>query len=1398
MAFSHNEKHYSPCEIYKNTSESGDEIIKPIESVSYPSELTIEEDTDLRNLIRQLREQDFDGYYQDKDGTKVLVKYHRQGKSEDELNPIQKHEAEVQALRYVQGMLLIANHIKDAELKKKLLEEIDNIYQQYHSKKNKEGYSASATLWLSDQFANCLATHFEITPDNGRKQLTMARDLGILMEDHPSVCTISEDKDMVTIEKSTPYKISEQYYDDSELFTDIPNQDWMKSAKKLAGFGVDTQNTWLEQFFSAENLNELKRKGVTAPPSARWFPISANNQIVEINVAKRSDDQAELIFSHTDFLRNGIAIAYDIREIPDVKNNDQTQKDIAEKILRELILSQLSVRIKKFKELYQDVIDPKNFNFYINYQTLLSPLIGERRFHHVDNNARFVKLAKEVVKNIAKDENFKNQIKTELGANLQITHTNSAVNRNAFLSTEYSQDDTIRRQKIAEFGTTKERLDINSYVPPTTPHIKTLKISDVSAQLKKSGYEPELINELIKREKACECLQKLLDKEEPYKNLNRYQRNIMQAALEHLAMGKQSFTIAGCKSARDRTAIFACAVRTMEENSAAMDNWQILEAGIVKSLKQGHHFRSMIFHSAIVKVSLVHKNFMKQLKKSTQCDITNLLVFSRKPPKYKAQKESIATWVPPPEVIDKATTMVINETDAEWLLDTIKTSNVQEKIGSGKTAWQDAIGTFLQTLHNKTGITAMQEYLKNLRDTQLNSKSFIVEKDLLKIRVYPPKETNLKASINDFFISGMDSARSALTIIEYSGTQYTDSAAAQIKIVLEKFYSKINDINNTQKNKLQKFKEAQEEYKKFNGVLADVLINANCYTDDTMAAKGILEARNFLWIQDRKDEAVCTVSGTADKPSALLLSKRIAFVPTPSTDITNYTQQSWFEELTTKHPWVKEFYAENTELLTLSATPMQRSTPNPGNAWEEATILINNDRVTQIISGIRLGITSAYRVKDKLERQRLTNLNHMLMVTDSRLASYANKHVAMWKDVLPGNEITIPILHQTLVDPGAPHFIADRSGKNPKDMLKRKRKANKKLKKYLAKKSVYYDKDKAEIVIDPKNPPVNHIKIKFEVKETNNGINIFEKITDKIRKDTIDSRELILMAKDKTLLFRNLTPLNFEQSAQFDLIINFLTNTTPENPRPMNPNETKELKTICRDLLMEDDSPYHFIDRTTRRNLALLMQAATDLTSFLSINTGIHPIEFIRDASSVLLPTFKPQDLNDAVYKSCYERIISELLGVRMGGCKDALDREQEITALTNAMYRQFNDMGKISHYHDSNAEKNDFKEKYVNSQHKHNMCEIISGTTGSLDRATQGIAYHQETDEEKKISSLLARSCRDANHAHCSYEQYTHTSKLEKQSMFHHIKSLMSSRFNRKKEETDDSDGDGERRKPS
>ncbi len=688
---------------------------------------------------------------------------------------------------------------------------------------------------------------------------------------------------------------------------------------------------------------------------------------------------------------------------------------------------------------------------------------------------------------------------------------------------------------------------------------------------------------------------------------------------------------------------------------------------------------------------------------------------------------------------------------------------------------------------------SLDRFLKETREKQRNSTSYIVNVNNQTVRVFPRREKNIDVTVDSFFASGIDSIRGALAIMQHSfidpkEQQLHSDQINKILKVLEKFHATMATYRNDASEKpedLAILKNAQIEYEKMNGVLTDILVTSGCYKKPKTATEGIREARDFLLIMDRQDEAICTVRGKGNDPiTSLSFGKRIQFKPNE-----DYKNEVWLAEFSEKHAWANHFYENNPSVLTLSPTPMQRGTPNPANAWEEATILCNSNRdePSQIISGTRLGITSPTHIKNEDERRRITTANHLHMIADDRLKAYVEKHLEMWDKLLPKDDITIPILHQTLVDPGTLRYGVtkisdDDRGENPQDMIAGKKQANEALRNALKEKAIYLDENnEVHILKADDKVPDNARRILFTIKETNNGINLWEKNTIRYSDDIQHAQDLVDLANEKINLLRTLPPIDSES---LEIVHQFLASPNESILTPgkkMTDKEEQAVKVLCNHLTTGSYNGY--LSEQSQKNLGLLLQAAVNLKSLVH-ETTLGALRRRQDlnsptarvvmgsaaliAKTMTLPlrAVSPSDRsatlgqalgdsNETTYKACYERIIAELLGVRMGGCKSALDREQEISELTGAMYRQFHTEGKIIHYHDDLSEKARFRKTFADTQHKHNMAEASTSSFGTCDLEIDGVLYQQESSSEHKMSTLAEQAIRRNAASACSYSKY-------------------------------------------
>lgn len=691
--------------------------LKAEKITAIPPSFPIEFDTtipqvlkDLRLEIQALREVEYDA--ETKSGERsVHIKYHREGINISG-NPIAENEGHIQALRYLQGMLLICNNLPEKS-QNSLREEITNIFKNYENQLNSKTYDHAAFA-LAEDFAGLLQTHLGINKSAAQKQVTMARDLGVMLEEHPDVCTITETAEHATIEYSRNLKISEHFYEEEIKKRD--QRAWYTSAKSYAG--LKGQNTWLDSFFE-KHYDELKERGVSAPPSARWLPMPSNCQFVTTQVLNRANGA---IATQSSFVRLGTVAPFEINSIAE-------QERLAEVALKEVIKNHIQEKIESYKRFYGDLAGD---TFFVNYQTLLTPHFLETYLYPLrniiplfkDNNGRFVDMAKQAMANIA------DEIRKECACNgikLQFHHTNASVNvRSDWITARNSNSDhSIRKLKLRETSSlltklaariknieselpnqdksessNENKLTVSNQIEATSSNQSEVSPPKENALKKPIKFESEKLKEIIERKtvpslvpEALEmmkdidsCLEEIasyidgkgeltlnlaikmellaltlecggLFKDNPdillqneialrmrssfhlrnlingnpaTDRLNSYQRNLQMVALETHAMGKQALVIVGCKSARDRTAVFAGVLKAIQENVKAMYDWATAYKGIMSSLVQGHHVRSMNWHVSVVKASMVAKEFVKGVAESFKKSITAISFFSKK------------------------------------------------------------------------------------------------------------------------------------------------------------------------------------------------------------------------------------------------------------------------------------------------------------------------------------------------------------------------------------------------------------------------------------------------------------------------------------------------------------------------------------------------------------------------------------------------------------------------------------------------------------------------------------------------------------------------------------------------------------------------------------------------
>lgn len=574
------------------------------------------------------------------------IKINERDNASKALFPFDPNESHIQALRYVEATLKVYGDVNNyqhdttsAEIAKKITAETYNAFEIYLLR-NQTGHKlrrAENTLWLAEELAKTLKTHLQLDMTAARKAVTKARDVVALLKPAQNTITVTEwtsstttesqstpkQHPMVTIEETQRYRVSKKYYDEF-----VEMKPWRRQLTK------STDGLLLDSFLT-HHRDQLITLGSPTTPSARWLPLPANIKYEQINVGRQTAEEQFEPVHQSKFIRTGILTAYDVKDPAE-------QFRLAVKQLEEIFLNTITSAVEDYEKQYKDLIGNQQFEFYFDYKTLLSPYNIERHLGHKDNNGRFVKMAKdamEVVQDRFKSGAYSQLIKIKIKANVVFTQTNAAINKAADAKSGYvmirpllqssAVDNDTRHQKIdavihhmtalkskTSAPTLQKKLDelIAIFTKQSTlkfHHEKIDVLNSVVAALKAGSFQlsQSIQNELAVRIEAAFHLQRLLQNNAPYHSFSLYQRNLMMVSLEHLIMGSQGLELVGCKSARDRTAVFAGAVKTMLENPATMQNWKLLDAGIIKSLQQGHHYRAMFDHVGIVKAEEVGSHF---------------------------------------------------------------------------------------------------------------------------------------------------------------------------------------------------------------------------------------------------------------------------------------------------------------------------------------------------------------------------------------------------------------------------------------------------------------------------------------------------------------------------------------------------------------------------------------------------------------------------------------------------------------------------------------------------------------------------------------------------------------------------------------------------------------------
>ncbi len=395
--------------------------------------------------------------------------------------PFHKYEFQIQALRYLKGMLLIAGQNSVLGLRAK------TIYNTYSHRLSDE----AAIEDMAEEFAQLLSEKLNINAAAARFQVTLARDMGILLEDHPDIYTVSKNAGQITIEITENEKISSEYYKNNLAPTEEVTIDgeektvltpWFRSLKKQADF-TNRHDTWLDSLFNDNvMMAELAARGVPAPPSARYLPLPANIQDTKIITATVSREGNISNVTVTSFVRESTVTAFDIKNVKE-------QEKLSAAMLEEVLTKRIERKIAEYRSKYGSLAGDKPETFFVNYQTLLSPHYFEEYFYplHKDNNAKFVSMAKEAMKKVeAKLATNKNY-----DFNLVFYQTNTPINNKSgwFTIKSYDEDIETRERKLEAVAKLAKKV--------TSPYNATLQTADMLIRASAKEFDLTLENAIL-------------------------------------------------------------------------------------------------------------------------------------------------------------------------------------------------------------------------------------------------------------------------------------------------------------------------------------------------------------------------------------------------------------------------------------------------------------------------------------------------------------------------------------------------------------------------------------------------------------------------------------------------------------------------------------------------------------------------------------------------------------------------------------------------------------------------------------------------------------------------------------------------------------------------------------
>lgn len=667
----------------------------------------------------------------------------------------------------------------------------------------------------------------------------------------------------------------------------------------------------------------------------------------------------------------------------------------------------------------------------------------------------------------------------------------------------------------------------------------------------------------------------------------------------------------------------------------------------------------------------------------------------------------------------------------------------------------------------------------DLTDTDTNEE----KKKSKSIRVFtkPPEPSPL-----DLYQRGLQFGRAALIVIEnqpgFNTDTYDATAFQQITNTYSEQMSTIYAIakdGDTDKQKLAQYKAAAELTHLYLGALSH-LVRPD---DPKKGHADITKAADMLMMLEPNEDIICTMVPPEDASSVntLQFSERINPTPKETGEAPDAETTGWYKFNIEKHgDWFKKFITDNWNVLKNKPVPSTaRDLPQAANAWDEVTVTTkaNGSDYHESHSG-RIGITTPFSFKGKHNTE--DRIKHAadasVSVLETQYQSMADRFIEQWGSLYGDDEeIEIPILHAT--------YVAPMLGNIDQSFVNEKTAANEKVREEL-----------------PTDKTSSGHRVKFQLLETNNCINIWRHVGYRAPRDRADSNELIGFANSLMLRASTKVEENEPLAKNMQIAMNYLNSATTLPPRFKGPS-SKEKQAIDAVITALNKNKAKIGDLTpeAKSDLALILQSAVELkrlnhesafaparrwlNDLPTIGPILRPITFLTFAPFQIAgyvaslpgkifesvtqrlpdplpdgrtPTFLDKATfalrpfagtmlggrNKQTFKSAFEEILADKLGYSISGCKSALDRKGEVEVVKTAILKEHAELKQVPDYYDAKNYNAFFFKQIIPTENEGHQIRLASAADYVGERKmweTRPGQYVDATDHQKAIAKTGA-----------------------------------------------------------